>query len=94
MFKVGDTKNFNEDFYILYNRLKNREKFAFSKFSDGEYAWTLGPHPFAHFCSSESSLGFMRGRTFSLTTHTGPLCLNRGTSEVKRNDRLQFENGA
>ena len=29
-------KDFVEHFYLLYNKLKNGEHFAFSRFSDGE----------------------------------------------------------
>jgi len=37
-FTTGNNKNFIEDVKILLNALKKREKFAFSKYADGEYA--------------------------------------------------------
>lgn len=48
-------KNFEEDFYKIFNLLKNNKKFSFSKYADGEYAilrnqkitncdnWTFNP---------------------------------------------------
>jgi hypothetical protein len=32
------TGNFRNDLYFLFNKLKNKEKFSFSKYADGEYA--------------------------------------------------------
>lgn len=37
-FTVGSDKNFTKDIEIIFNALKNREKFSFSKYADGEYA--------------------------------------------------------
>ena len=31
-------KDFKEHFFLLYNKLKNNENFAFSRFSDGKSA--------------------------------------------------------
>jgi hypothetical protein len=31
-------KTFDEDFYFLLNKLKNKDKFSFSKYADGEFA--------------------------------------------------------
>ena len=38
MFSIGENKKYEDDFFILYNRLKNREHFSFSKYADGEMA--------------------------------------------------------
>lgn len=37
-------KSFGRDIELLFNALKNKEKFAFSKYADGEYAILLNQH--------------------------------------------------
>lgn len=37
-FTTGVNKNFTKDIEIIFNALKNGEKFSFSKYADGEYA--------------------------------------------------------
>jgi hypothetical protein len=37
-FTTGKDKNFTEDIKIILQALKNKEKFSFSKYADGEYA--------------------------------------------------------
>ena len=35
---INENKNFNEDIKIIFNALKNKEHFSFSKYADGEFA--------------------------------------------------------
>ena len=35
-------KNFKEELLVLFNRLKSREPFSFSKFADGEWLMIRG----------------------------------------------------
>lgn len=38
MFKIGNNKCFKEDIKTIFNKLKKKEKFSFSKYADGEHA--------------------------------------------------------